>query len=105
VHYKGGTVSDALVMDANALIGHEWHFRLSPICCLFSICIHSPAVADVGSLPAPKAGDGEHDRDDNDRRGVRYRSPRSLILRKTRSACDRGEPFHRMIGIYFSLRL
>src|SRR6266508_3477647 len=58
-------------------------------------------VAGVGSLPAPKAGDGEHDRDDNDRRGVRYRSPRSSILRKTRGACDRCEPFHRMIGIYF----
>jgi len=26
VHDKGGPASDTVVMDANALIGHEWHF-------------------------------------------------------------------------------
>jgi hypothetical protein len=39
------------------------------------------------------------------RRGVRQRSKRSLILRKTHNARDRPEPFHRMIGIYLSFRL
>jgi hypothetical protein len=58
-----------------------------------------------GIVAAPKAGDGEHARDEDDRRGVRCRSPRSQILRKTRSACDRCQPFHRMIGVYFSSRL
>src|SRR4030095_8112617 len=58
MHHKGGTISDRLVMDAHAPIGHVWHSRPHPAEYCISIAIlirpirHERAKSAARSSPA-----------------------------------------------------